>query len=109
MRRFNDNRPILFILQPPVLGVACDQHVLPGMRRHWGELMACATHPPDKVPFTVCKGSRVHQQVQPITLHDRQNVANRGARHKQYGCTALVIEAAFATANGLAIVVERLS
>ena len=80
IRHFNDNRPILSIPKPPEPGVVCDQYVLPGMRRHWGELRACATHPPDKAPFTVCRGCRLHQYVHLSISHDRQNVANRGAR-----------------------------
>ena len=80
MRRFNDNGPMLSIPQPPELGVACDQHLLPDRMRHWGELRICARHPTDKAPFKVCKGCRVHHQMQLSTSRDQQIVATRGAR-----------------------------
>ncbi|KZM22560.1 hypothetical protein ST47_g6181 [Ascochyta rabiei] len=64
MRRFNDDKLNDFALHPPQPAVACDQHLLPGMSRHWGELRPCATHPQDDAPFRVCKGCRVSHQMQ---------------------------------------------
>ncbi|KAF2630173.1 hypothetical protein BU25DRAFT_336311, partial [Macroventuria anomochaeta] len=80
MRRLNNARSSLYLPKPPDLGVACDQHLLPGMRRHWGKPRTCTTHPSDQASFGVCKCCRVDHQMQLSTSRDRQFVATRGAR-----------------------------
>lgn len=79
-RQFNDTA----LSQPtpnlPDLGVACDEHLFPGMRRHWSEVAICATHPSDQTPFRVCKGCRINHQMKLSTSDDRHIVATRGAR-----------------------------
>ncbi|KAF9701560.1 hypothetical protein EKO04_000602 [Ascochyta lentis] len=94
-RRFNDDSPDAFSTpHPPEPGVACDQHLLPDMGRHWGDLRQCATHPKDHAPF--------HGE-------ERGYHCAMNALPKPYGYMAWVIEAAYATPSGRAIAVGRLS
>lgn len=79
-RRFYDDRLGLLTANLPEPGVPCDQQISPSMKRHWGELKPCATHPQDQAPFRVCKGCRVNHQMQPSTSYDRQLITTRGAR-----------------------------
>jgi hypothetical protein len=46
-------------------GVACDQRLLAGMRRHWGELRSCESHWRERQDFQVCKGCRVAHHALP--------------------------------------------
>jgi hypothetical protein len=61
-------------------GVACDQSLLPGMRKHWGELRSCETHWRERSDFQVCKGCRVAHHGQPDFGFDRGIIMTRGSR-----------------------------
>jgi hypothetical protein len=61
-------------------GVACDQRLLAGMRRHWGELRQCTTHPRERGDFLVCKGCLVAHHTQPEREFDRNFLMKEGAR-----------------------------
>jgi hypothetical protein len=61
-------------------GVACDQSLLPGMKKHWGELRSCETHWKGGPDFQVCKGCRVSHHMQSDEDFDRGIIMTRGAR-----------------------------
>jgi hypothetical protein len=61
-------------------GVACDQKLLAGMRRHWGELRQCTKHLRQRGDFLVCKGCRVAHHAQPERDFDRNVLMTEGAR-----------------------------
>jgi hypothetical protein len=74
-------------------GVACDQSLLPGMRKHWGELRRCETHWRERLDFQVCKGCRVAHHTMPDREYDRSIVMTRGARVPICeDCAAKVVE-----------------
>ncbi|KAF1920439.1 hypothetical protein BDU57DRAFT_438165 [Ampelomyces quisqualis] len=78
--RFLDTNDNNHCAAAPPRGVACDQSLLPGMHRHWGELRKCETHPPDRPPVLVCKGCRVTHYAQECRAFDRGLIMARGAR-----------------------------
>jgi hypothetical protein len=57
-------------------GVRCDQALLPGMAKHWGELRDCDKHP----GLRVRKGCRVSHYTQESRTFDRPLIMTRGAR-----------------------------
>lgn len=77
--------------ESPNPGIACDQRLLPGMRRHWGELRKCVMHSLQEESFRICEGCRVNHQMQLTALDDRHLVATRGARVPV--CSACAISA----------------
>lgn len=60
--------------------VACDQKLLAGMRRHWGELRPCAPHPRERGDFLVCIGCLVAHHTQPGREFDRNVLMKERAR-----------------------------
>jgi hypothetical protein len=74
-------------------GVACDQNLLPGMKRHWGELRSCKKHWSERPDFQVCKGCRVAHHTQTDQDFDRSVIMTRGARVPMCeDCAANVVE-----------------
>lgn len=82
MRQINDYDPEAETehVQQAEPGVACDQHLLPGMYKHWGELRRCEKHPPNQPGFNICKGCRVSHHAQDSQTFDRALLMARGAR-----------------------------
>tara|TARA_R110002003_G_scaffold68_14_gene6182 strand:+ start:19179 stop:20111 length:933 start_codon:yes stop_codon:yes gene_type:complete len=79
-RRFLDRQSNMRDVSAPQLGVACDQHLLPGMSQHWGELRRCELHPEGRQGVFVCKGCRVAHYALKSQTFDRQLIMARGAR-----------------------------
>ena len=61
-------------------GVACDKKLLPGMKRHFGELRPCATHARERGTFLVCNGCRVAHHAQVERDFERNLLMTEGAR-----------------------------
>lgn len=81
-RRFADSGTKFaeHVSEPATRGPPCLQPLLPTMKRHWGELRECETHPVDKDPVRICKGCRIAHYEQEIGTFDRQLIMTRGAR-----------------------------
>ncbi|KAF1837966.1 hypothetical protein BDW02DRAFT_475130, partial [Decorospora gaudefroyi] len=68
-------------------GVACDQGLLRGMGRHWGDLRRCERHVCRRggAAFMVCKGCRVAHRAQVDCGFERDLVMVKGARVRVCG------------------------
>ena len=74
-------------------GVTCHRSLLPGMRKHWGELRSCETYWRERPDFQVCKGCRVSHHGQPDRGCDRGIIMTQGARVPVCEvCAAKVVE-----------------
>lgn len=80
VRRFNDTTVRLTTPDSRGSSIACDQRLLPGINRHWGELRECAIHSSEEGRFRVCNGCRINNQTQFVASEEYRVVATRGAR-----------------------------
>ncbi|KAF2026688.1 hypothetical protein EK21DRAFT_73593 [Setomelanomma holmii] len=92
-RKFLDTEPPKPGTLRPRPSVACDQGLLPGMARHWGELHRCVVHPEGHPVIYVCKGCRIAHHALDSRAFDPHLIMARGARVPVCGkCAAMAVE-----------------